>query len=133
MPEDLELIERAREVAGRAHCPYSGFHVGAAIEWADGTVTVGCNVENASYPISVCAERSAVSAGVGLGQRLIRKVAVWADVEGTGSPCGACRQVLMEFAGAAAADVEVLMAGRTDLSRSTLAALLPDAFGPSDL
>ena len=133
MPEDSELIERAREVAGHAHCPYSGFHVGAAIAWADGTVTTGCNVENASYPVSVCAERSAVSAGVGLGQRRIRKVAVWADVEGTVSPCGACRQVLMEFAGDAAGSVEVLMAGRTEVSRSSLAALLPDAFGPSAL
>lgn len=130
MPDDQTLMQLARDVAMHAHCPYSGFHVGAAIAWADGSTTVGCNVENASYPVTVCAERSAVSAGIGLGQRVIKKVAVWADVEQTVSPCGACRQVLMEFSACAAGEIEVLMGGRTDIKRATLADLLPDAFGP---
>ncbi|MGB0952330.1 MAG: cytidine deaminase [Planctomycetota bacterium] len=129
MPDDQTLMQLARDVAENAHCPYSGFHVGAAIVWADGSTTVGCNVENASYPVTVCAERSAVSAGVGLGHRVIKRVAVWADVEETVSPCGACRQVLIEFAAGAAGEIEVLMGGRTDIKKTTLAVLLPDAFG----
>lgn len=129
MPDDQTLMQLARDVAQNAHCPYSGFHVGAAIVWSDGSTTVGCNVENASYPVTVCAERSAVSAGVGLGQRVIKRVAVWADVEETVSPCGACRQVLIEFAAGAAGEIEVLMGGRTDIKTTTLAALLPEAFG----
>lgn len=129
MPDDQTLMQLARDVAQNAHCPYSGFHVGAAIVWSDGSTTVGCNVENASYPVTVCAERSAVSAGVGLGQRVIKRVAVWADVEGTVSPCGACRQVLIEFAAGAAGEIEILMGGRTDIKTTTLAALLPEAFG----
>lgn len=129
MPDDQTLMQLARDVAKHAHCPYSGFHVGAAIVWEDGSITVGCNVENASYPVSVCAERSAVSVGVSQGARVIKRVAVWADVDRTVSPCGACRQVLMEFAAGAAGEIEVLMGGRTDIKKTTLATLLPDAFG----
>lgn len=130
MPETNPLIEQARTAATSAYCPYSRFAVGAAIEWEDGSCTTGVNVENASYPVSLCAERSAVSAGVGAGRRVLRRVAVWADVEDVVAPCGACRQVLQEFCGGKPEAVEVILAGRSSARETTLAALLPEAFGP---
>jgi len=98
------LVARAREAAGRAHAPYSGIHVGAAIRAASGAVYAGCNVENASYPVGNCAEASAIAAGVGVEGDALRIVetAVWAtDRDGrvvVASPCGGCRQRLHEFA-----------------------------------
>jgi len=133
MPDATTLIEMARTAAETAYCPYSRFAVGAAILWEDGSCTTGVNVENASYPVSLCAERSAVSAGVGAGQRVLRRVAVWADVEDVVAPCGACRQVLHEFCEGQAESVEVILAGRTTSRSTTLQALLPEAFGPDAL
>ncbi|MBL7007860.1 MAG: cytidine deaminase [Planctomycetes bacterium] len=126
-PTALELIQRARQVAERSHSPYSGFAVGAAIRWADGGTTVGTNVENASHPLAVCAERNAVAAGVAAGWRQIAEVAVWADVAGVVTPCGGCRQVLVEFA-PEPAQVSVHCAGRGTAEAVTLAELLPRAF-----
>ena len=133
MTDSETLVTAAREAAQQSYCPYSKFAVGAAILWDDGTVTVGVNVENASYPLSVCAERSAVSAGVTAGKRQIQKVAVWANVADVVAPCGACRQVLYEFCSTHADQVEVLMAGVSAVQSTTLAALLPEAFGPEAL
>lgn len=133
MDKATSLIEQARAASKAAHCPYSGFAVGAAIEWEGGACTSGCNVENASYPVSLCAERSAVSAGVGGGHRRILRVAVWADVDDVVAPCGACRQVLQEFCGGVPGEVEVILAGRSTARSTTLAALLPEAFGPDAL
>ncbi|MFK5956870.1 MAG: cytidine deaminase [Planctomycetota bacterium] len=133
MTETAQLIEAARAAAQQSYCPYSKFAVGAAILWSDGELSVGVNVENASYPLSVCAERSAVSEGVRRGQRRIHKVAVWADVDDVVAPCGACRQVLYEFCSGDAASVEVILAGRTAKRTTTLDVLLPDAFGPQSL
>ena len=123
-----ELRAAAQAAAAHAHAPYSDFAVGAAIAWADGIVTSGANVENASYPLSLCAERAAVAAGTSRGARALLAVAVWADVDGVVTPCGGCRQVLIEFATEPEC-VEVHLGGRAGWEVVTLAELLPRAFG----
>ena len=95
---DRELINIAVEAAEEAYAPYSGFKVGAALECADGSVFTGCNVENASYGLSVCAERTAVFKAVSEGRRSFLRLAIFAEGEDYCMPCGACRQVLQEFA-----------------------------------
>jgi cytidine deaminase len=100
------LIQAAREVRERAHAPYSGFKVGAAIEDENGRVFTGCNVENASYGLSVCAERAAVLKAISEGAGKLKRVAVVADSDTLAPPCGACRQILWEFCG----DAELTMA-----------------------
>ncbi|MBX3432391.1 MAG: cytidine deaminase [Pirellulales bacterium] len=120
-----ELINAARAAAAHAHAPYSHFHVGAAVETADGRVFVGCNVENASYGLTICAERGAICTAVAAGATQIKRVAVVAP--GAPSPCGACRQVLAEFGPA----MEVILADADDDARvrtTTLDKLLPDQF-----
>lgn len=124
-----QLVARAREAQGRAYAPYSGYAVGAAVLTEDGEVFSGCNVENASYGLTLCAERVAVVSAVAAGQRRILAVAV--STPGPAAPCGACRQVLFEFGGPALA---VHLCDPSQGHReTTLAALLPQAFGPDDL
>ncbi len=118
------LVARAREAQAHAYAPYSKFRVGAALEADDGRVFVGCNVESASYGLTICAERMALGAGVAAGARRFRRVAVVTDVDPPAAPCGACRQLLAEFG----MDLEVIAAGRSQERRWTLGALLPDAF-----
>jgi cytidine deaminase len=118
------LFEAAWKARENAWCPYSGFAVGAALEAQDGRQFVGCNVENASSGLTVCAERAAVSAAVAAGARRFRRIAVVADVEPPVTPCGACRQVLMEFA----PDLVVESASRGGRRRWVLRELLPDPF-----
>ena len=129
-PQRRRLIAAARRAAAAAYAPYSRFPVGAAVLMADGRVFTGCNVENASFGLTNCAERTALFAAVAAGSRRLRAVAVFTPTPGPTLPCGACRQVLHEFG----ADAQVLSvcagAGRTE---TTLAALLPHAFGPKDL
>ena len=118
------LIEAARAAQEHAYCPYSGYRVGAALETADGTIYVGSNVENASYGLTICAERSAVFAAVGAGARTFRRIVVATDSEPPAPPCGACRQVLAEFG----PDLAVESVGPTQSRRWTIRELLPDAF-----
>jgi cytidine deaminase len=123
------LLAAARAVRRRAHAPYSGYRVGAAVLDERGRIHVGCNVENASYGLTVCAERNAVAAAVAAGARRLSAVAVATSPspgESPGSPCGACRQVLAELAPDKAA---VLLAGpRGPAVEHALGALLPHAF-----
>ncbi len=126
------LLAAAREAAGRAYVPYSGFPVGAAVLTGDGTIVPGCNVENASYGLTVCAERVAVFAALAAGHRTVRAVAVAAPRALGTTPCGACRQVLNEFA-PRDEDLTVVMEGAGGSEMTTLAALLPRSFGPADL
>lgn len=125
------MLVTAREQLPRAYAPYSGFHVAAAVLNEDGEVRSGVNIENASYPLSVCAERNAVGAMVLAGQRRIIAVAVATEGETATPPCGGCRQVLWEFGDA---DTPVIAEGAGGVrSRWRLGELLPDAFGPDDL
>jgi cytidine deaminase len=123
-----DLIAAACAARQRAYAPYSNYRVGAAILADDGRIFSGVNVENASYGLSMCAERTAVFKMIDAGQHQIRAVAVC--TENAGSPCGACRQVLTEFAG----DVPVwLVDARGEGRETTLYSLLPDHFGPERL
>ena len=123
---EKRLLKAAREVRSRAHAPYSRFRVGAAVLDDRGRISVGCNLENASYGLTVCAERNAVAAAVAAGARAIRAVAVVTSAEPAASPCGACRQVLAELGGD---ETAILLAGpRGGSERTTLGALLPRAF-----
>ena len=94
---DQQLVTQAIEVAGRAYAPYSRFHVGAVLVGKDGRIFAGCNVENISFGLTICAERNAVFAAVAAGCREFERIVVVADTEVPASPCGACRQVLAEF------------------------------------
>jgi cytidine deaminase len=119
------LVAAAKEVREHAHAPYSGFFVGASLS-AGGRVFTGVNIENASYPLSVCAERNAVAAMVTAGERRIDAVAVVTDAPTPTPPCGGCRQVLSEFAGPDTIVVSQTLAGRR--AEWTVEGLLPDAF-----
>jgi cytidine deaminase len=122
--EEQRLVESARLAAERAYCRYSKYAVGAAIESASGRIYTGCNVENASYGATMCAERSAVFALVSAGERHIKSVCVYAPGEPMAMPCGMCRQVISEFC----RDAPVLVAGPRGVLRRSFAALLPEAF-----
>ena len=95
------LVQAAREVRERAHAPFSGFKVGAAIEDQSGRIFAGCNIENATYGLTICAERVAVFKAVSEGAVKLKRIAVVADTPTLTPPCGACRQILWEFCGAA--------------------------------
>ena len=125
-----DLLRAATAVRERAHAPYSGFKVGAAV-LAGGRIYAGCNVENSSYPLSVCAERNAVAAAVAAGETRIDAVAVVGGTNRPAAPCGGCRQVLAEFC-APQAKLAYAVPGGAPIE-TTLAALLPDSFGPRDL
>jgi cytidine deaminase len=123
-PQQRKLLAAARAVRRQAHAPYSRFRVGAAVLDERGRVHVGCNVENASYGLTVCAERNAIAAAIAAGAKRIRAVAVVADPVAT--PCGACRQVIAELGSPTTA---ILRARPTGAPRAaTLGALLPQAF-----
>lgn len=124
MAED-QLLAAAKAVQGRAHAPYSRYRVGAALETDDGTIYVGCNVENASYGLTNCAERVAVGSAVSAGHLKFRRIVVVTDSDPPAPPCGACRQVLLEFG----ADTVVESVGPKQRMRWVLRDLLPASFG----
>ncbi len=124
------LRERAFSAMERAYAPYSNFRVGAALLATDGSVTEGCNVENASYPAGLCAERVALGSAVARGVRTFESIVVATEAEEPTPPCGICRQVLEEFSPHLVV-VSVTRAGRE--SRWTLDELLPKAFTPQSL
>lgn len=125
-----ELIRKANEAREQAYAPYSRYQVGAAVLTADGQVFTGCNIENAAYPSSLCAERVAIFKAVSEGHRQLRAIAV--VTSNGGSPCGGCRQVMREFGGK---QLIVLIAdgSGTLLEEFTLEELLPRSFGPEEL
>jgi cytidine deaminase len=127
-----ELEDRACAARAHAHAPYSKFKVGAAVQM-DGAIHTGVNVENASYPVSVCAERNAIATAVGTGARHLEAVAVCTDASPPSSPCGACRQVLYEFAADPTKVVVVAINPQGERRSWTLAELLPDGFSGTEL
>jgi len=124
------LIAAARQVASRAYAPGSNFCVGAALESEDGRVFTGCNVENASYGLTVCAERNAVGHAVAEGARRIVRCVVCTPLAEPGLPCGACRQVLAEFG----PEMTIVLVGSSEVVRTmNLADILPQPFRFEDL
>jgi cytidine deaminase len=118
-------VAAARRARRHAHATYSGFKVGAALETTTGDIITGCNVENATYGLTICAERVAMFKALSEGHRKFRRVAVVADTEAPTPPCGACRQILWEFGG----DLEVVLANlERETGRHQLKDLLPLPF-----
>ena len=122
---DEELVSAAKAVRENSYAPFSDFRVGAAIEMEDGTIIAGCNVESASYGLTVCAERVAIFKALSEGHRAFRRLVVVAPPDAPTPPCGACRQVLWEFAG----DLEVILANlHGETGRHRISELLPQPF-----
>ncbi|NLM17606.1 MAG: cytidine deaminase [Candidatus Riflebacteria bacterium] len=127
---DNELIQQAIEASKKAYAPYSNFHVGAAVLTSSGKVFQGCNVENSSYGLCNCAERTALFSAVAAGEREFKKLFVYVDREEFTSPCGACRQVMIELA----PDMEVyLVNNKKQTKKTTSRELMPWAFSAEDL
>jgi cytidine deaminase len=124
------MAELARSASEKAYCPYSRFPVGAAVLTSTGEIVQGCNVENASYGLTICAERNAVFQAVARGARELVAIAVFTPTPTPTAPCGACRQVLYEF-GPGAEFIGIC--NGLDIIRGTVAGLLPHAFGPDNL
>jgi cytidine deaminase len=123
--KELRLVEAAKDVRERAYAPFSNFKVGASVETKDGKIYTGCNVESASFGLTVCAERVAIWKAVSEGQMKFKQVAVVVDTEELTPPCGVCRQIIWEFCG----DVPVTLANLHGQSETVqMRDLLPRAF-----
>jgi len=129
--EEFEkLIKEAEKARKRAYTPYSKFQVGAAVLCADGKIFTGCNIENASFGLSVCAERVAIFKAISEGSTKFESIAVIGDTDKPCSPCGACRQVISEFG----EDIPLIMANlKGEVKIKKIKELLPEAFGKNDL
>lgn len=126
-----KLSKIANDMLDMAYVPYSKFPVGAALVTKEGTVYTGCNIENASYPLTNCAERTAVFKAVSEGEKDFQMLVVTGDTEGPISPCGACRQVLVEFCDP---DMPVVLTNKKgDIKETTVSELLPGAFKEKDM
>lgn len=122
---EQELIDAAADVREKAYAPYSNFRVGAAVETESGDIYTGCNIESASYGLTVCAERVAIWKGISLGVTKFGRIAVVVDTEELTPPCGVCRQIIWEFCG----DVPVILANLQGKSETVMMSeLLPRAF-----
>src|SRR5689334_5512352 len=134
---DEQLLELAREAAAKAYAPYSRFNVGCAIESVDGEIVTGANMENACYRLGVCAEQSALTAAQHkFGLKQVARMAVVGGTDATVcTPCGGCRQAILEAAQLAGRDVEILCASGdgSRLERRTIGELIPFGFGPANL
>lgn len=131
MADYSKLIEAATEARKKAYAPYSKFQVGAAVLCDDGTIFTGCNVENASYGLTCCAERTAIFKAVSEGHQKFQAIAIVLDSPDPSAPCGACRQVIFEFG----PHIDVVMAnvGSKKVDVMKITELIPRAFGPSSL
>lgn len=126
--EALRLMEEARKAAGRSYAPYSSFAVGAAVLAVDGSLIHGTNVENASYSLTICAERTALAYAIATGRTDIKAIAVWGHVDSL-SPCGACRQFILEFGN----DIIIVFRHKKILVQRTIQELLPFEFSKSTI
>jgi cytidine deaminase len=125
MSSDMKaLLEQAKKAAEAAYVPYSGYKVGSAVRCTDGSIFSGCNIENASYSLTICAERTAIFKAVSEGHRDFTAIAIYVDSDKLFPPCGACRQVISEFA----PEIPVIYASRNEIVESTMELLLPGAF-----
>jgi cytidine deaminase len=125
LPASDALVAAARSARARALAEYSGFKVGAALETSDGTIVTGCNIENATYGLTICAERVAIFKALSEGHREFGRIVVVADTQSPTPPCGPCRQILWEFAG----DIEVVLASLNAVTAThRLSDLLPHPF-----
>ena len=128
--DKTNLIKAAAATRENAFAPYSNFKVGAAVETDGGEIFTGCNVESASFGLTICAERVAIFSAVAAGHNRIRRIAVVADTEDLTAPCGACRQIIWEFGG----DIEVELSNLDGKSQTLgMKDLLPSAFGRHSL
>ena len=130
LPDRARMRERAAAAMEQAYAPYSGFRVGAALLGTNGSIAEGCNVENASYPAGICAERAAVAAAVARGVRTFASIVIYTEAEVPTPPCGMCRQVLVEFA--PQLEVVSITSGGAQAQWS-MSDLLPAAFTPTSL
>ena len=123
-----ELYEKAKEISRNTYSPYSKFPVGAAVLTSDGSVYLGTNVENASYGLTICAERVAICNAVTEGKKNITTIAIYAE-NGDATPCGACRQFISEFG----SDIEVVYSCKGELVSQQISSLLPASFSRKEL
>jgi len=122
-----ELMQKAKEASEKSYCPYSKFAVGACVMADDGSVYKGCNFENSSFGMTICAERNAIGSAVADGKRRIKAVAIYSPNQQNCAPCGACRQVMHEFC-EKDEDVDIILQNGEELKIYTLAQLLPESF-----
>lgn len=132
LPEEQKpLLDAARDAAENAYAPYSKFRVGAAVDCEDGEIIAGCNMENASYGLTICAERNAIAAAIAKGHRKFNNIVIYTPLTQFTPPCGACRQVIAEFM---PMDAKVTLANDDGRSQTwTVEELLPAAFTPASL
>ncbi|MDD2228449.1 MAG: cytidine deaminase [Candidatus Cloacimonetes bacterium] len=122
--QEQELMDAAKAATLMAYAPYSGFKVGAALRCEDGSIVTGCNVENASYSLTLCAERTAIFKAISDGKQDFTAIAVYVDSDKVFPPCGACRQVIYEFS----PNIAVIYGNRKDYIKTNIVELLPGAF-----